>query len=809
MTSKREVAEHDRRLGWEVIPVVPGGKAPTSSATGHTGHAGVAATDDEFEQWCASDWSDDFPECAANIGLRLPDDVIVIDVDNMRGKMGGTYLEVLEKRLGKLPPTYKVTRYSPDDPHGHLYFRVPPARRWKSSIRVKRDGKYVSFDIDIRSRGVSYVLAPGSSVGATTYVGYDQRTGMPAYDVAPDSELIADLSEKWVEFLSRGGAADHAGTTPDMSASLAEWLELVRPGPPSSSVAAVVSGFRESMETGGSAHELMVPITAKLVSMATQAEPGVATAIDMIREEFVLTLPSHRGRGWTERQSANEFDRALLGAIQKFGNLPHLRWLKENGYRHPGFDVALPDGQQPGEFTDAALAPRIARELGDGGTPVAWSSGLGWLHWTGKYWLACDTATITELVRRHVRDWFGREVRGGFVERERFAELNRVQARGRIGSIVALMQGVVERSEADFDRHLDLLNAQNGVVNLRTGEVVPHHPKFGFTRIAAVDYAPEAVGTSSDWEQAKEALPEAERRYLLARLGQAITGYPPDDDRVIFLVGGGANGKTTFMKPVVQSLGDFAGIARQELLIATAGQHPEIFMDLLGRRVMLMDETAEGKLDALRLKRLVGTEKISARHLYRSAISWDPTHSIFVASNHLAEIADSDRGTWRRLLLVKFPYVFGGEPEVHGPLAQPMDIGLRPRLAAREVQEAVLAELVVNAMAWFAAGQRLPSPPTEVLRETHAWRDEADLIGQFVGDRIEASPAGVIALSALTAEYNLWAQPRGHDAISQTTLKKRLSSHECLPSGLTFSEGRKRVGGTKNPVTVWIGVRLT
>ncbi|WP_231998631.1 DNA primase family protein [Nocardioides baekrokdamisoli] len=543
--------------------------------------------------------------------------------------------------------------------------------------------------------------------------------------------------------------------------------------------------------------------------MAAQNEPGVVSALEQIKSEFIRALPAHRARGWTDARSVAEFDRAVLGAIQKYGNLPQLRALSENRYRLPDIEVALPDGQQPGEFTDAALAPRIARELSDLGSPVAWNSGLGWLQWTGKKWLTCDVASVTESVRRHVQEWFGREVNAGFIEKDRFAALRAIQARGRINAVVALMQGHVEREQEAFDRHLDLLNAQNGVVDLRTGEVKPHDPEYGFTRITAVDYNPASAGTSADWALAKEALPELEREYLLARLGQAVTGYPPDDDRLIFLVGGGANGKTTLMKPVIEALGEFAGVARQEILISSSGQHPEVFMDLFGRRVMLLDETAEGRLDSLRLKRLVGTEKMTGRHMYRSAIVWDPTHAILVASNHLAEIPDSDRGTWRRLLLIKFPFVFGGNEDVHGDLARPIDVNLRHRLNSTVVREAVVAELVQHAMNWFASGMRLPAPPTPVLRETHAWRDESDLVGQFAADCLVADPGEGVALSRVTAAYNAWAAGRGHAEISQTMLKKRLISHERLPEGLKFVEQRKRLAGNRNPIAAWVGVRLS
>ena len=50
---------------------------------------------------------------------------------------------------------------------------------------------------------------------------------------------------------------------------------------------------------------------------------------------------------------------------------------------------------------------------------------------------------------------------------------------------------VVSKSE-DFNKHDDLLPVENGVIDLRTGALLPHDPKYRFTFICPVEYNPKA-----------------------------------------------------------------------------------------------------------------------------------------------------------------------------------------------------------------------------------------------------------------------------------------------------------------------------
>ncbi len=111
--------------GWRgVLPLPPRRKADPPK--GHTGHDGLEPS---YADVCA--WAEDRPD--SNIGLRLPDGVIGIDVDAYEGKVGGTTYERWCTEHGPLPPTWRST--SRDDGLSSIrLYRVPTGRLWQTKL---------------------------------------------------------------------------------------------------------------------------------------------------------------------------------------------------------------------------------------------------------------------------------------------------------------------------------------------------------------------------------------------------------------------------------------------------------------------------------------------------------------------------------------------------------------------------------------------------------------------------------------------------------------------------------------------------
>jgi putative DNA primase/helicase len=130
------------------------------------------------------------------------------------------------------------------------------------------------------------------------------------------------------------------------------------------------------------------------------------------------------------------------------------------------------------------------------------------------------------------------------------------------------------------------------------------------------------------------------------------------DDLLVVLKGSGSNGKTTIVDGVREALGpDYAVTLPDRVLLSRRTDHPTELMTLRDARLAFMEEFPElGHLNVKRLKDLHGTGEMTARYIAKDTVTWKPTHTIFVTTNYLPRVDESDDGTWRRLVLVDFPY---------------------------------------------------------------------------------------------------------------------------------------------------------
>jgi putative DNA primase/helicase len=157
---------------------------------------------------------------------------------------------------------------------------------------------------------------------------------------------------------------------------------------------------------------------------------------------------------------------------------------------------------------------------------------------------------------------------------------------------------------------------------------------------------------------------------------------------------------------------------------------------------------------------------------------------MFVSTNYRPIVEATDHGTWRRLLLVRFPYPFRNPHEsLTGPDDRRGDPGLRQRVKDDPaVSAAVLAWMVEGARRWYEHADRgeLPEPPARVVTDTRAWRSESDQVLAYLTDRLRFDPRRHVVATDLLRDLNGWLTVHGHRGWSERTLAFRLEGHDEL-----------------------------
>lgn len=466
-----------------------------------------------------------------------------------------------------------------------------------------------------------------------------------------------------------------------------------------------------------------------------------------------------------------------------------------------------PDDDEPEDrWTDAMLSGRLARE--ELAQVAVFTSALGWLQWDRVRWAPVADEVMHEIGRRWVLRMYAGAVaayRAIPAPDHKLSEDPAVkgwagaQSANRIASIVKLARGQVMRDAGDFDRDPDVLNCPNGVVDLRTGEVMKHDPDRLITKVTGADYVPGAF--SPALKAALEAVPADSRDWLQRRLGEAATGH--SGEQLVLLSGTGRNGKTLLMGATFRALGDYSAKVPNTLLLRArqaGGATPER-MTLRGVRLAYMEETPEdGYLDATVVKDLLDAEEIEGRHLYKDIVSWRPTHSLFLNTNHPPTMGDTGDAAWRRLTRLDFPLRYRKADEaIESDRDRRGDPDLKAALGqSKEGQEALLAWVVAGARDYYANGAE-EAPPPSVVAGVRTWREESDDLLRFISQEMVWNRDGWVTRSDMYEAFASWLRAGGQKPLSVKTFGLRMGSHSLLSQRVDARQVQKSQPGLTRP----------
>lgn len=335
-----------------------------------------------------------------------------------------------------------------------------------------------------------------------------------------------------------------------------------------------------------------------------------------------------------------------------------------------------------------------------------------------------------------------------FVGRQRF------QTRMVAATVVARTIPRIQARMSQFDTDPMLLNCLNGVVDLRTGELVSHKPELMLLSIAGAPYVPDAKAPM--WTQfLARVMPEQERRDYLARVvGYTLTGSI--DEQAIFVHhGSGANGKSVFMRVVRALAGTYGQSVPQSTLLAKSGEGiPNDVARMVGKRLLITSETGAGKrLDDELVKRLTGGEEISARFMRGEYFEFTPVGKIHLMTNYLPNVG-SGHGIARRLQDIGWDVTIPKEEQ---------DKTLAERIIAQELP-GVLAWAVRGCLEWQQRGLDVPE---SVRQKTAEHIYDSDPLAQWLDERTDRDESVSTETHELYVDYREWVEERGTRAMTE------------------------------------------
>jgi putative DNA primase/helicase len=444
---------------------------------------------------------------------------------------------------------------------------------------------------------------------------------------------------------------------------------------------------------------------------------------------------------------------------------------------------------------DMGRARRFARNHQN---KLLWCQDIkSWLIWTGKVWEVDRTLQVQQFVKveidKMVNDaWQAVEQAAALGDdaqkkaKEQYQNVIKARSERGIKSIIELTKGELPITPAKLDADPFLVNCQNGIIDLRTGELKPHRPEMYMTRIAGAEYVPgkkfELFGEFMKFITCEDA---DLARYLQQVVGMAAIGKVFHEGLCIFY-GSGQNGKSTFLNCMSKIFNDYSSSVNPEMLMSQRdGKQPIGITKLDGKRFVTAMELEEGRrMSSAMLKQLASTDPITGREMYQSERTFDPTHTLIMATNHLPKVSSTDVGTWRRIMVVPFKASIEGRDQIKD----------YANVLYKTDADAILTWIIEGAIKYIHNGYRIEVPEV-VAQATQEYRNEEDWLGNFLLECCDIGSDFTEMGGNLYDEYSSWC-----DKNNEYTRRNRDFAAALVSAG--FEKMRTTKGSE------WVGLRL-
>jgi putative DNA primase/helicase len=338
----------------------------------------------------------------------------------------------------------------------------------------------------------------------------------------------------------------------------------------------------------------------------------------------------------------------------------------------------------------------------------------------------------------------------------------RLKTLKRANAVLTFAKALLPINASAWDADPWLLGTPNGVVDLRTGTIRPGRPEDYIRTIIPTDF--QGLDTPAPrFEQFLREIfgdrAEAEREELIGFL-QRVLGYGISGkvvEHIFLMLYGeeGRNGKDTLMSVLQAVLGATVGPVSNDVILASSklaspGSAKPHLCSLQGKRIAWASETDRGaRFDVGQVKFLTGGGSISARQLYGSDYTFDPSHLLVLLTNHKPHADSSDAAFWERLCPILFNLRFVEHPTQKNERQR--DTKLGQTLEAES--SGVLAWLVRGCLRWQRDGLDIPA---QIRQARGEYREEEDTIGDFLRERCAFDAQGHVGASELYLQYRIW-----------------------------------------------------
>lgn len=395
-----------------------------------------------------------------------------------------------------------------------------------------------------------------------------------------------------------------------------------------------------------------------------------------------------------------------------------------------------------------------------------------WMFYNGKYWQMDSFNNVKNLAEELIEQMKTQAFKISDDEKEYKKEfiknVNRLcSSKGKEAMLKEAQHlNTIPVVFDDFDKDQYLLNCNNGIVDLKTGKLIPHNKEFMLSKSTHIDFndkkSPKLfLKTIYEIYQNNNDLID----YVLRVLGYCLSGDMMEQC-LWFFNGDGSNGKSLLLELMVNLLGDYSTFASAELLLDTKNMHnhKSELATLKNKRLVVLNEFNQGnKLDIARMKDLVsGNSEIVACFKYQNEFTFKPNAKIIVTTNNLPNIPEQDYGTWRRIKIVEHKKVFS-QDEIDKELA----------VKLKNEYSEILGLLVSYFINYYKT--KSLNEIEEIQKNVTEYKSDMDVIGEWLENCCDVNTGLYCSATDLYNNYYEYCNLNHRFVLSSTAFGKYLA----------------------------------
>lgn len=219
---------------------------------------------------------------------------------------------------------------------------------------------------------------------------------------------------------------------------------------------------------------------------------------------------------------------------------------------------------------------------------------------------------------------------------------------------------VVTQVPLDNFNSKEILNLQNGVLDIQTMEFKDHSPHYLSTIMLPYKYDKEANHETWDYFLKSSLEGVQERIDILQEFMGYCLGKDTSFHKALILLGEGRNGKGTTFR-IIQKI-----IGRENFSALKMGLlNKEERVSLLVNKLVNIDADCDTQAKGFEsgFRTITGDDHITGKKLWKDTFDFKPFCKLIIGANDLPRIADKTHGFYDRLLIIPYNVSFVGKED--------------------------------------------------------------------------------------------------------------------------------------------------